>query len=86
MNDKLNLLVMLLTSIVFRQITKVRRCWSCPNVAPVTADLSQDHELRRLVRVWEEARDKEIKEIILESNRINNSRKDSTTIFLRDTR
>ena len=32
-------------------------------MAPVTADLSQDHELRRLVRVWEEARDKEVKEI-----------------------
>ena len=44
---------------VCRQITKVRRCWNCPNVTPVTADLRQDQELRSLIKVWEEARDKE---------------------------
>ena len=45
-----------------RQITRERKCWSCPNISPVTADLVQDLDLRREIKLWLESQDSQKKE------------------------
>ena len=40
-----------------RQITRERKCWSCPNISPVTADLVQDLDLRREIKLWVESQE-----------------------------
>ena len=69
-----------IVSLHYRQITRERKCWSCPNISPVTADLIQDKNLREEIKLFEQNKNKPSESVLSCTNK-NETRDDKEVIL-----